>query len=179
MMAAGGVSLSPVVCAENPNPPSPPNCISCEAFGVQKFDVRKGASPFSLKSLDGTQVSLNDFKGKPVLLVFWATWCPSCMEELPAFEKFSLGKRDQLAILMLAIDGEKEKRVERAIKKNKVTLPVLLDVKERVARTYGVNFIPAAFLIDREGLMVGKVVGERDWTCPEAWSAVKEIFSLR
>ena len=179
MMMGGAAFFAPVLHAADSTPSSLPDCPSCEAFGVQRFEARKEAPAFSLKSLDGSQVSLKDFKGKPVLLVFWATWCPSCREELPSFEKFSLGRRDQLVILMLAIDGEKEKRVGGVIEKNKVTLPVLLDVKEKIARTYGVTFIPAAFLIDREGLMVGKIIGERDWTCEEAWSALKEILSLR
>jgi peroxiredoxin len=94
-------------------------------------------------------------------------------------EKTLTGKRDQLTILLLAIDGEKDKRVERFVKESKITLPVLLDPKEKIARTYGVKFIPAAFLIDREGMMVGAIIGERDWSLPAAWSAIRELFGLR
>ncbi len=154
--------------------PSP----SIPSFGIQKLEGKREAPSFSLKALNGSQVSLNDFKGKPILLKFWATWCPSCVEELPQMEKFSEGRRNQLCILMPAIDGEKEKRVQNVVKKNKVTLPVLLDVKEKIARTYKVTFIPVAFLIDREGMIVGMVVGERDWCSPEAWSSIKEILGL-
>jgi len=57
-----------------------------------------------------------------------------------------------------------------------LTFPVLLDVKEKIARIYGVNFVPAAFLINRDGLIVGKIIGERDWTCAEAWSSIKEVL---
>jgi len=84
-----------------------------------------------------------------------------------------------LCILTLVIDGEKEKRVHRIAQKCKTTLPVLLDVKERIARIYRVTFVPAAFLIDREGMLIGKIVGERDWSSPEAWSAIKEVLNLR
>lgn len=94
-------------------------------------------------------------------------------------EKFSQGNRDQLVILMPAIDGEKESKVRRVVEKNKVTLPVLLDPRAKTARTYGVNMIPVSFLINREGLIVGTVVGERDWGSPKAWLAVKELFNLR
>ena len=156
-----------------------PECPSCPSFGVQRFQEKKEAPPFSLKCLDGNTVALRDLKGKPVLLKFWATWCPTCKEELPVLEKFAAGRGDQLAILLLAIDGEKEKKVQRAVKENKVTLPVLLDIKEKIARTYGVKFIPVTFLVDREGMLVGTVVGERDWSSPEAWSAVKELLGLR
>lgn len=162
-------------CRNYHYPLTPP---SIPSFGIQRFEEKREAPPFSLKTLDGSQVSLKDFKGKPVLLKFWATWCPSCVEELSPMEKFSEGKRDQLCILMPAIDGEKDKRIQSVVKKNKVTLPVLLDVKEKIARTYKVTFIPVAFLIDREGMIVGMIVGERDWSLPEAWSSIKEILGL-
>ncbi len=152
--------------------------LSIPSFGVQRLEEKREAPPFSLKTLNGSQLSLKDLKGKPILLKFWATWCPSCVEELSSMEKFSEGRRDQLSILMPAIDGEKEKRVQNVVKKHKVTLPVLLDLNEKIARTYKVTFIPTVFLIDREGMIVGMIVGERDWCSPEAWSSIKEILSL-
>jgi peroxiredoxin len=152
--------------------------LSLPSFGVQKFEEKREAPPFSLKTLNGNQVSLNDFKGKPILMKFWATWCPSCVEELIPMEKFSEGKRDQLCILMPVIDGERERRVQNVVKKHKVTLPVLLDMNEKIARIYKVTFVPTVFLIDREGMIVGMIVGERDWSSPEAWSSIKEILQL-
>ena len=155
------------------------DCPSCSSFGVQRFTEKKEAPAFSLKGLDGKTVSLSDFKGKPVLLVFWATWCPSCRESITLLEKFSIGKRDQFTILLLTIDGQRQKRAERIIKEDHITLPVLLILKEKIMDHYGVGgWIPLIFLIDREGLMVGKVTGERDWCSPQAWSVLKELFSL-
>jgi peroxiredoxin len=171
--------LVPSLWGENPATPAQRDYPSCEAFGVQRFEVRKEAPRFSLKDLDGKSTSLNDFRGKPALLLFWAAWCPSCCEEIPVLEKYFSGRQDQVAILLLAIDGDKEKRIRRYVQKEKITLPVLLDAKEKVARTFGVNFIPVVFLIDREGCMIGKIVGERDWSSPKAWSAIQEIFGLR
>ena len=163
---------------ESPSPSQPSS--ACDAFGVVKSQVEKKALPFSLKMLDGDKVvNLGDLKGKPVLLKFWATWCPSCIEELPMMEKFSEGKKDQLVILLAAIDGEKDKKIQRIVKKHGITLPVLLDPKAKTARSYGVNFIPVSFLINQEGSILGTVVGERDWASPKAWSAVKEVFDLR
>jgi peroxiredoxin len=103
----------------------------------------------------------------------------SCKEEVPLLEKFSTGKRDQLIILTMAIDGEKERRIQRFVEKNRITLSVLLDVREKIARTYGVTMLPTAFLIDGEGLLIGKIAGQRNWGSPEAWSAFRELFSLR
>jgi peroxiredoxin len=153
---------------------------SCNTFGVQRFKEKKEAPAFTLNSLDGKPISLSDFKGKPVLVTFWATWCDSCKEELPILEKFSIGKRDQLGFLLIAIDGERKKAAQKIVDKNKITLPVLLLLKEKCMDQYGVRgWVPQTFFIDREGMMLGKTVGERDWCSPEAWSCLKELFGLR
>jgi peroxiredoxin len=168
-----------VLQAKDQSSPSPKISSAVESFRIQRFEEKRVAPPFTLKSLEGKTIALSDFKGKPVLLVFWATWCPICKEELPLLEKFSEGKRDQLAILMVTVDGEREKKAQKIIKENKITLPVALLLKEKVMENYGVKgWIPLIFLIDPEGLIVGKIVGPRDWSKPEAWSALKEIFSL-
>ena len=160
--------------------PSQPEYPSCNSFGVQKFQEKKAAPDFSLKALDGKQIALTDFKGKPVLITFWATWCASCKEDIPLLEKFSIGKRDQIAILLIAIDGERKKKVQRIVNENKLTLPVLLLLKEKIMDHYGVRgWVPLTFLIDREGMLVGKIVGQRDWCSAEAWSCLKELFGLR
>jgi peroxiredoxin len=160
--------------------PSQPDCPSCQSFGVQRFQEKKEAPAFFLKGLDGNPIALSDFKGKPVLITFWATWCESCKEELPVFEKFLVGKKDQLTILLIAIDGERKKKVQQIINENKLTLPVLLLLKEKVMDQYGVRgFVPQTYLIDQKGILVGKIVGPRDWSSPEAWSCLKELFELR
>ncbi|MBM4348972.1 MAG: TlpA family protein disulfide reductase [Deltaproteobacteria bacterium] len=151
----------------------------CESFGVQRFEARKEAPSFSLKDLNGKQISLNEYKWKPLLLFFWGSWCLACKEDIALLEKFVEKNRGQLEILTIAIDGEKEKRVRKVVKDHRISLPVLLDQKEQVARTYGVRMIPTAFLINRLGLVEGMVVGQRDWCSQEALSAVKELLDLR
>jgi peroxiredoxin len=151
----------------------------CESFGVQRFEARKEAPPFSLKDLNGKQISLSEYKGKPLLLFFWGSWCLACKEDIALLEKFFEKIRGQIEILTITIDGEKERRVKNVVKDHRITLPVLLDKKEQVARTYGVRMIPTAFLINREGWVEGMVVGQRDWCAPEALSAVRELLGLR
>jgi peroxiredoxin len=159
--------------------PSQPEYPSCDSFGIQRSQEKTGAPAFSLKGLDGKQVSLSDFKGKPVLIVFWATWWSSCREELLALEKFFQGKRDPLTILLITIDGERKRAAQKVINQNKITLPVLLLLKERTMDQYGVRgWMPQTFLVDQEGMLVGKIIGQRDWSSPGAWSCMKELFGL-
>ena len=153
---------------------------SCDSFGIQSFDGKKEAPLFSLNSLDGKQVTLSEFKGKPVLITFWATWCDSCKDELPILEKFSAGKRDQLVFLLITIDGERKKAAQKIVNERKITLPVLLLLKEKTMDQYGVRgWVPQTFIIDQEGRLIGKTIGERDWGSPEAWSCLKELLELR
>jgi len=85
-----------------------------------------------------------------------------------------------LALLLIAIDGERKKTVQKIVEENKITLPVLLLLKEKVMDQYGVRgWVPQTFLINQEGMLVGKIMGERNWSSPEAWSCLKELFNLR
>jgi peroxiredoxin len=131
-------------------------------FGIQRLLGEKESPPFSLKDLNGNLIALKDFRGKPILLTFWLSYCSACQEDLPLLEKFSEGKRDQLIMLTVGIDGKNEKRMRRFVKEKKITLPILLDSKEEVARAYGVRMVPTTFLINQDGLMVGMIVGQRD-----------------
>ena len=148
-------------------------------FVIQPVPEKKVASPFTLKTAEGTRASLGDFKGKPVIFTFWASWCETCRQEIPLIEKFFQGKSNQVAVFLVAIDGENDKKIQRIIKSQKITLPVLLDVREKIARTYGVRMVPTTFFINQEGFIVGTVVGEREWDSPGAWTAMKELFALR
>ena len=178
LMIIGVASFLFLPLKEGTSTPSiPPDCPSCASFGVQRFPEKKEAPSFSLKDLDGNQITLGALKGKPILMIFFASWCPGCKEEVPLFEKFSAGKKDHLTILTLAIDGEKEKRVRRFVKGLKVDLPVLLDLNEKVARSYGVRMVPTVFLLDGEGGMLGMIMGQRDWSAPIAWSAIRELLN--
>ena len=162
--------------AEDLHPSSEQDCPSCPSFGVQIIEKEK-APPFSLRELNGNKVSLKGLKGKPVILLFWATWCPPCKEELPALAEYAKEKKDQLSVLAVTT-GEDQKTVRNFVKENKVPLRVFLDEKKQISRTYGVMMIPTTILISKESMIVGKIVGQRDWFSPEAWSAMKELFDL-
>ena len=158
--------------------PSPSDCPSCSSFGVQRFPAKKEAPPFTLKRLDGGSTTLSACRGKPVVLFFWGSWCESCKEDIVLLEKFAEGKKDQISILTVVVDGEREKRIRQIAEKYKITLPILMVFKEKVIDTYEIRMVPMVVVINQEGFMVGKIVGQRDWTKPEAWSVIKELSGL-
>ncbi len=149
-----------------------------DSFGIQRFQEKREAIPFSLSDVNGNQVSLKNYSGKPVLLFFWGTWCEACKEDIVLLEKFSSLRPGTLEILTVVIDGQKEKRVKNAIKKYKVTIPVLLDNNEKLARMYGVKLIPTAFIINGDGCLEGMIVGQRQWCEPMASKAIRELLGI-
>ena len=110
------------------------------------------AADFTLSDLDGRPVTLGTFTGKkPVLLVFWATWCPECKAAIPEINALATGPlAEKLQIFGLDFRESRDK-VARAVKSRGIRYPVLLDERGQAARAYGVVGIPTYVLIDRKG----------------------------
>lgn len=116
------------------------------------------AQGFSLTDLNGNLVSLNEFRGKYVLLNFWATWCPPCQQEMPDIQRFSDNHEDELVVLAVNLN-EETNTVKDFISKNNYTFPVLLDSYGQVGNSYKISSIPASYFIDKEGRITKKHVG--------------------
>ena len=108
------------------------------------------APDFTLKNLSGEEVSLSDYKGKIVMINFWATWCKWCDIEMPDMQKLS-NENDDLVVL--AVD------VEEYIEKGGYDFEVVLDSDGFVNRTYLVNGLPNSYFVDKDGILLGKVGG--------------------
>lgn len=121
----------------------------------------KDAPAFTLTDVTGKKVSLADFKGHPVVVNFWATWCGPCKLEMPWFQEFSGKYKDQgLQVLGLSQDdGASSKDVSDAAKKIGVTYPILMP-DEKVAKKYGgVDYLPETFYVARDGKIVDVTAG--------------------
>ncbi len=113
---------------------------------------------FSLTGLDGKQVKLSQFRGRPVMLDFWATWCGPCVAELPHTQKvFEASKGSDLQVL--AISDETNEVVSSFLKEKKYTFPTALDTKKEAADAYKATVIPTFVVIDANGKVVAYVVG--------------------
>ena len=128
-------------------------------------EVGEPAPDFVLLVLDGEPVRLSDFRGKTVVLNFWASWCPPCRAEMPEFQELweqrGPGGPDDLVIL--AVDFLPEDTVSAAggfVEEFELTFPVLFDTSDGdVAQRYGVRGLPATFFIDADGVMRAKNLG--------------------
>jgi peroxiredoxin len=138
------------------------------------------APEFRIQALDGRSVSLADFRGKVVMVHFWATWCPPCVEEMPMLEQLyrSLGSAD-FKILAVSVDEGRAGAVAEFMQKNKLSLPALLDPGKSVAGLYGTFKFPETYIIDRRGVVKYKAIGPRNWTAPANMNVIRELIEAR
>ncbi len=138
------------------------------ALKIARVLPETAAAPFDLKSLDGKSVQLADLKGKVVLVNFWATWCGPCKEEMPAFERLRQKLDPQrFALLTITTDLQRD-GIKHFLANLHVQLPVLFDEDQDVSQAYLVRALPTTVLIDRQGRLVGRAVGPREWDAPKA-----------
>ncbi|TYR80578.1 TlpA family protein disulfide reductase [Priestia megaterium] len=133
--------------------------VTGETYGLEPG---KEAPPFTLTNLEGKAVKLSDYKGKKVILNFWATWCPPCKEEMPDMQKFheKYGKEVQiLAVNLTSSEGSKE-GIKSFLNEHHLTFQVLLDEEDTVAtKSYRVVTIPTTYFIDEEGKIAKRING--------------------
>ena len=126
------------------------------------FGGRK-APDFVLKDIDGNEAKLADFKGKVVLIDFWASWCGPCKRAMPHIQRIYEKYKDKdVVVLGINTRESQEGKVEPFLKEHKITYRILVDNDGKVAKQYSVRGIPALFLIDKEGLIQFKHTGFRE-----------------
>jgi cytochrome c biogenesis protein CcmG, thiol:disulfide interchange protein DsbE len=135
------------------------------------------AISFELKSLDGKPVALANFRGKPVVMNFFASWCDPCREEMPLINELaSKGETDGYSVLGIAVEDGRAAVTEFA-KETKLVFPIALDLNSTVKRAYRIFGPPATFFIDGQGIIRDVVLGPL--TAERAREAMKRIGTTR
>jgi len=149
------------------------------ATGAQQQDVGPYigalAPDFTLKDLEGHEVSLADFRGKGVLLNFWAVWCGPCRQEVPTLEKFYQKYGDRVQVIGVDL-AEDQATVASFVERYELTYPILLDSQGRVAAEYRVMSIPKSFFIDDEGVIRDIISGPLRSLEHLAYDFAREVF---
>ena len=136
---------------------------------VTRMEVGDSAPDFNLQSVDRQTITLSSLRGKNVVLNFWVSTCPACLEELPYFETISKDISNDKTVLLAINAGERDPVVQYESKRLNLTFPVLLDIDGKVCKAYG-HGSPTTFFIDSEGI-IKQIVDE-------AFEEPKEIDNI-
>lgn len=146
-------------------------------FNMVTFERPFPAPDFALPDLAGDMRELASYRGRYVLLNFWATWCPPCVEEMPSMQTLHQQFSERgFTVVAASSDAAGASAVQPFVDKLGVTFPVLLDQGEEVAQRYGAQNLPVSFLINPEGQVIAAAQGARDWSSEQAIEVMDELI---
>ncbi len=133
------------------------------------------APGFTLPCLAQSPVSLRDYRGQVVVLNFWATWCPPCVEEAPTLEMFSQAARKMgVTVIGVSVDQDKP-ALEKFVAEHRLSFPIARDPDQAVASRFGTSKFPETYIIDRDGKVAEKIIGAFNWQDPRISTFVEGL----
>jgi peroxiredoxin len=148
------------------------------AAGEQRLTAipdRPEAPDFALKDIDGKTHRLSDYRGRPVIVNFWATWCPPCRKEMPSMQR-AWETIEQQGIAMLAVNvGEDEDTIFAFTANYPVEFPLLMDMDSKIVQQWSVRGLPTTFVVDPRGRLAYRAIGGRAWDDPRLLDQVRAL----
>lgn len=150
------------------------------AFAVQAADFRKmervTPPPLALKDAKGSKHELAAYKGKVVLVNFWATWCPPCREEMPSMQRLKEKMAGRPFVMLGVASGESPADLDGFLEKLKVDFTIVFDPDSAATRRWKVFGLPTSFLIDKEGKVRYVLAGPAEWDGKEAEALIEDLL---
>ena len=148
---------------------------------VTPVSVGMKAPDFDLKTVDGKSVHLSDYRGRVVMLNFWATWCKPCRQEMPSMEEMSKGFRTVAGdrFILLAVNENNvfyQGKVKPFLEKFGIDFTVPLDPLGKLDHLYKITGVPETFVIDQKGVVAEHVIGPRDWRMKDSLVVVHDLL---
>ena len=143
-----------------------------EATG--ELRLGEAAPALRLHDLEGELRSLSEFRGRPLLVNMWASWCPPCVQEMPALERLHRQSGEDFAVLSLSVDEEIE-AARSLVKRMGLSFPVLLDPEGEQAASWGTVKFPETWVLDAKGVVVARIIGAQAWDQPEISARLKGL----
>ena len=141
--------------------------------------LQEGSIPpnFTLPTLNGKNVTLSSLRGKVVLLNFWASWCPPCMEEMPSLQSlYAKFKNKDFALLAVNIEEDGKVLAPPIIQKLGLEFTILLDPSQKTTKLYHLTGVPETYLLDKNGVIAEKFIGPRNWEEPVLLEKIEKLI---
>ncbi|MGH9702305.1 MAG: TlpA family protein disulfide reductase [Candidatus Acidiferrales bacterium] len=126
--------------------------------------------------LNGKPSSLPDLRGKVVVLNFWATWCPPCVEEAPALNQLQQAIAPQGGMILGISVDEDDEAYKKFLVDHSIVFPTYRDPSKQIAATYGTSMFPETYIIDRQGRIARKIIGPQDWASPDMVTYLRDLM---
>lgn len=153
-----------------------PLLIHAAAVGFKQYNKPWPAADFQLTDQFGATHSLVGYEGKVVVLNFWASWCRPCVSEMPSLQRtWEELKSDNVQVIGIAV-SEDEDAIRRFLRKQKIEFPLLADADSSVTGDWRVPGLPTTFIVNKQGLVVARVVGPYEWDSPESLQYLKTLL---
>jgi thiol-disulfide isomerase/thioredoxin len=145
--------------------------------GIQPAFVNHPAPDFAVQDA-GRTVALSSLRGKVVVLNFWATWCPPCVEEMPSLVAMQHQMRDSVVVFAVSVDTDQDIYRKFLEQYHAQELLTVRDPEQKGALLYGTTGYPETYIIDRQGTVLRKLVGPVDWTSPEMLGYLRQVAGV-
>ena len=146
---------------------------------LHEIEVHAGdkAPDFSVTASNGKTITPKNFGGKLLILNFWATWCPPCVEETPSLIELSriMGPKG-LVVLAVSVDSKKD-AYDKFLKRFNVPFPTFFDPEQKINVSYGSVAYPETYLIDPSGKVIEKIIGPENWTGPQMLDHINGLLN--
>lgn len=136
------------------------------------------AKSFSF-SVYGKPMQLSDFHGKVVVLNFWATWCPPCVDETPSLIALQHWIEPKGGTIIGISQDDDAEAYTRFVQQNAIDFPTYLDPSKKISEKYGTYMYPETYIIDRQGRIARKIIGAQDWTSPSMTEYLESLLSAK
>ena len=144
---------------------------------LSPYTAEPGMAAFDLPDLKGQQHTLEDYRGQVVLVNFWASWCPPCIQEMPMLERLQQALDEQPFEILTVNVGEQKYRVWKFVKLINLGLPVILDARRDTFNSWELSVLPTSFLLDKQGNVRYRVVGDVEWDSEEVITLIESLIN--
>jgi len=147
-----------------------------DAFRDKVINVGDKAPDFQITADNGRPLARSNFGGRLLVLNFWATWCPPCIEEMPSLDKFQRRLANSGVVVAGVSVDTNERAYRELLRKTNVSFLTARDPEARISSSYGTFKFPETYVIDGKGTVLRKIVGPTDWMAPEMLSYIQSLL---